>query len=365
MRAGTVRLAIPSTGSEVHVAMRACAVPCMPRPTRCWAQRRPLLEHDDCIDLVEAGRRLGHDIHDNSRLPVQPGWPAAVLEGFHAAQARGARRPDPDRHTRKCLQLRLNALARGRSVAADVTPAALQALDLPACPITREPLTHGTGSPSDGSIDRLNNDGGYVLANLAVMSARANRAKAALDFDAVLDRAASQRPRDGLAPGAWLRLAVLMLGPSFAQRPLDAPDLPLCVALPATTLRTATQQVQRLLTLSAAQAPERNRVLRGLAPAGSCAASARRLALLAERLHHGLKQLPPGAECWDVWLCPETMACLHAWKAGLAHDDWAQVAWRAGQLVGGRPVSARTLAPWQLAFRGYAKPAAGRTSPGH
>lgn len=323
------------------------------------------MEQDECIALVEAGRRLGHDIHDESRLPLQPGWPAAVHEGFKAAQARGRRRPDPDRHTRKWLQLRLSALARGRSVADDVTPAVIRSLDLDHCPITREPLSTGSGTPSDWSIDRLNNDGGYVAANLVVMSARANRAKSSLGFEAVLQRAASPRPHDGLAPEAWLRMAALMLGPCFAQHPQDAPDLPLCVALPATTLRTATQQVQRLLTLSAAQAAERNRVLRGLAPAGSCAASARRLALLADRLHHGLKQLPPGTECWDVWLCPETMACLHAWKASLAHDDWARVAWRAGQLVGGRPVSARTLAPWQLARRGYASPAFGRSAPGH
>lgn len=323
------------------------------------------MEHDECIDLVEAGRRLGHDIHDASRLPVQPGWPAAVLEGFQAAQARGARRPDPDRHTRKWLQLRLNALARGRTVAADVTPAAIRNLELSHCPVTREALSRGTGLPSDWSIDRLNNDGGYVLANLVVISARANRAKAALDFEAVLQRGQSAQAVEGLAPVAWLRLAALMLGPSFAQRPLEAPDLPLCVALPATTLRTATQQVQRLLTLAAGLAAERNRVLRGLMPAGACVAGTRRLALLADRLHHGLKQLPTDAECWDVWLCPETMACLHAWKAGLSRDDWAQVAWRAGQLVGSRPVSAHTLRPWNLGLRGYASPASGRSSPQH
>lgn len=314
-------------------------------------------------DLVEAGRCLGHDLHDRSRLPLQPAWPAAVREGFLTARARGHRRPDPDRFTRKWLQLRLGALARGRVVADDVTPAAIRQLDTPRCPVTRGPLSAGRGTASDWSIDRLNNDGGYALANLAVMSVQANRAKAALSFDAVLARARAGQPGDGLAPAAWMRLAALMLGPAFAQRPLQAPDLPLCLDLPPTTLRTATQQVQRLLTLGAGVARERNRLLRGLAPADDDPASTRRLALLAERVHHGLKRLAPGTPVWDVWLDPELMAALHAWRAGLDAPAWAAVARRAGQLAGGGAVTARTLAPWRLHSRGYLQPVPAAAAP--
>lgn len=313
------------------------------------------MEHDECIDLVEAGRRLGHDLQLRSRLTMSSTWPAAVREGFLTAQARGGRRAEPDRFTRKWLQLRLSALQRGRTVADDVTPQAIQAMDVTVCPVTREPLTRGTGQPTDGSIDRLNNDGGYALANLAVISARANRAKAALPFEAVLQRARSARDCDGLSPAAWMRMAALMLGPSFAQRPLDAPDLPLCAPLPAASLRTATQQVQRLLTLTAGHAAERNRVLRGLSPARGGDASTRRLLqLLADRIHGGLKRLPAGSPCWDVWLCPETMASLHAWKASLGATDWAETAFRAGRLAGGQAATPATLAPLQLARRGYA-----------
>lgn len=323
------------------------------------------MEHEDCIDLVEAGRRLGHDIHVHSRLPALPTWPAAVREGLQTAQARGGRRPEPDRFTRKWLQLRLSALGRGRTVADDVTACAIRGLDVATCPVTRETLTHGTGAPSDWSIDRLNNDGGYALTNLAVISARANRAKAALPFAAVLDRARSARHSDGLGPAAWMRMAALMLGPSFAQRPHEAPDLPLCVPLPATSLRTAMQQVQRLLTLAAGQATERNRILRGLSPTGACSTSARRLGLLAERIHHGLKHLPADTPCWDVWLCPETMASLHAWRAGLSASAWAETAFRAGRLAGGQAVTAGTLAPLQLAHRGYAAPTGRPFAPAH
>lgn len=338
------------------------------------------MEHDDFPDLAEVGRRLGHDLYCHSRLPLQAAWPTPVREGFAAAAARGAhrgahwgakwgeQRAQPDRFMRKWLQLRLGALARGRAVAADVTPQALRALDLSVCPVTREPLSRGTGLPSDASIDRLNNDGAYVLGNLALMSVRANRAKAALDFAAVLQRAVARQAMDGLTPAAWMRLAALMLGPVFAQRPLDAPDLPLCVELPASSLRTATQQVQRLLTLAAGQAAERNRLLRALAPVQPGPEAMRRLSLLAERLHHGLKQLSPGTPVWDVWLCPELMSCLHAWRASHGPDDWGRVAQRAAQLAGGSAVPARALLPWRLATRGHLAggcPPAGRSRNGH
>ena len=333
--------------------MRKPTVPACCACRRARAFRRPALEHDEPLDLAELGRRLGHDLHRHSRLPATTTWPPAVLEGFLAAQARGGRRAEPDRHTRKWLQLRLGALARGRAVADDVTPQALRDLDLATCPVTRQPLTHGCGQPSDWSVDRLNNDGAYVLGNLAVVSARANRAKAALGFVAVLQRAQAATSSDGLPPAAWLRLAVLMLGPVFASRPLDAPDLPLCAPLPAASLRTATQQVQRLLTLAAGQAAARNRLIRQLAPGPAQDPATRRLSLLAERLHHALKRLPAGAECWDAWLCPEVMASLHAWRASHDRAAWGQVARRVAALAGGRAVPTQALLLWRLPSRGY------------
>ena len=72
----------------------------------------------DDFDAVEAGRRLGHDLHRLSAIAPQPHWPLAVREGFAAAAAgRGARPRHDDRFVRKWLQLRLGALARGRAVA--------------------------------------------------------------------------------------------------------------------------------------------------------------------------------------------------------------------------------------------------------
>ncbi len=124
-------------------------------------------------------------------------------------------------------------------------------------------------------------------------------------------------------------------------------------------MRTALQQVQRLLTLNAGVAASRNRLLRGLLPACGSASAEARLRLLADAVHIGLKRLSPGDECWDVWLQPGLMQVLAAWRGALTDRAWAHTSWAAGQLAGGHPVNRRELAPWQLATRGYLPPSAG------
>ncbi|MBY0366835.1 MAG: hypothetical protein V3V71_09820 [Roseateles sp.] len=311
----------------------------------------------DTIDLVETGRRLGHDVHRLSRIAPQPDWPQAVAEGFEAAAARRAPRPpQDDRFVRKWLQLRLGALQRGRAVAADVTPDLLRRLDTPHCPVSRQPLTQATRQCTDASVDRLNNDAAYAASNLAMLSVRVNRAKGCRRFDEVLALSRRDGPTDGLAPLEWLRLAVLMLAPAHVQSPRDVPALPLCAPLPPTSARTALQQVQRLLTLNCGVAATRNRLLRSLGPACGSVAAEARLKLLANGVHAGLKRLAAGDEPWDVWLQPGPMELLLAWRSTLKEDDWARVSCMAGQLAGGQPLSARALAPWQLGTRGYMAP---------
>ena len=153
---------------------------------------------DILVDIDEAGRALGHDLHRLSQIPRQASWPDAVRAGFDAAAHQSAAahrgRTHADRFTAKWLQLRLNAWRRQRAVAPDVTPELLRELDVTHCPITRERLTHGSLQDTDASVDRLNNDAAYAASNLAVMSVRANRAKGALSFAQVLARAESAIP---------------------------------------------------------------------------------------------------------------------------------------------------------------------------
>jgi hypothetical protein len=113
---------------------------------------------------------------------------------------------------------------------------------------------HGTGGPLDASVDRVNNDVGYAAGNLAVMSVRANGAKADYAWDGAMTfvrqiEAGSLGAIDGLDAAQWARLAVLM---SYAT-PLPhavAAALPMLV-LPPPRLRlpNAVQSLQALLTL--------------------------------------------------------------------------------------------------------------------
>jgi hypothetical protein len=314
--------------------------------------------HDDDagdIEVTESGRQIGHDFHTLTRLPRQPDWPDCVREGFDAAAFDGLARHAADRFDRKWLQLRLGAWRRGRIVASDVTPRLLQSLDLSHCPVTRVELTHGTQCDTDWSIDRLNNGAAYAASNLAVMSVRANRAKGSLSFSEVMQRAGGDASVDGLEPIEWLRLASLMLGPSFATCQHHAPELPLCAPLPACSVRLALQQIQRLLTVESVRPSGKNRLVREFRSACASESSQQRLRALADAVHHGLKQVGDG-ECWDVWLQPSVMHALHRWRESLDAPGWSRAAAIAGRLAHSRPETTEHLRCWHLPSAGYRVP---------
>jgi hypothetical protein len=219
---------------------------------------RPARVVHDWSDAGGTGFEIGWD-HAQHRLtpPVmhlQPGSP--VRQGWEAGRiVFGPRTRAATPHVRKWLQLRLNAWQRGRAFCRlQVTPAFLRRIDVPVCPIGREPLVHGTGGPLDASVDRVNNDAGYAAGNLAVMSVGANAAKAHYAWDDAMGfarqiEAGALGTIDGLSAAQWARLAVLM---SYAT-PLPhavAAALPMLV-LPPPRLRllNAVQCLQALLTL--------------------------------------------------------------------------------------------------------------------
>src|SRR5882724_473504 len=136
----------------------------------------------------QIGFELGWDYAHYRVTPPAPyaHEPSFVLQGLLAGQAAfGLRTLEPTRHVRKWLQLRLHAWLRGRSVElVQLTPNYLQQIDVSHCPVTRMALSSATldGSGSDASVDRVRSDAGYAAGNLAVMSTKANHAKAALGY---------------------------------------------------------------------------------------------------------------------------------------------------------------------------------------
>lgn len=190
------------------------------------------------------GFELGWDCAHHHVTPPAPyaQEPSPLRHGWLAGQATfGLRTLEPTRHVRKWLQLRLHAWLRGRSVElVQVTPHYLQQIDVGHCPITRVPLSSAALQGSDASIDRVRSDAGYAAGNLAVMSTRANHAKAAHGFRDALRfvQQIEQGPLGGLgglSAEQWSRVAVLC---SFVE-PLphdEACRLPLLL-LPPNRLR--------------------------------------------------------------------------------------------------------------------------------
>lgn len=175
-------------------------------------------------EIVELSRALGDDYAAYGLNPPPKAkeafWEAfweAFREGYRAGLARHARPRGTDRFERKWLQLRFQALVRGRAVSKDVTVDFLKFLDVPVCPITLMPLTHGKLKPSDWSIDRLNNNGAYATPNLAVISLHANRAKGAKGLDEVRKLSEREGPVGGLTPKEWARMAATMFAPCYAE----------------------------------------------------------------------------------------------------------------------------------------------------
>ena len=190
------------------------------------------------------GFELGWDYAHYRLTPPAPYGqePSPLRNGLLAGQAAfGLRTLQPSGAVRKWLQLRLHAWLRGRSVElVQVTPRYLEQLEVSHCPITRVALSTATLASTDASVDRVRNDAGYAAGNLAVMSTKANHAKAAHGFrDALAFVKQIEAGRlggiDGLTAAQWSRVAVLC---SFVE-PLPhaaASALPMLV-LPPNRLR--------------------------------------------------------------------------------------------------------------------------------
>ena len=302
------------------------------------------------MDQAETGRRLGFDLYAYTYYPPGAAWPEALHEGFALARQRGTRRGMADRFTRKWLQLRLNAYRRDRHVDTAVTPDFLRKIDIACCPVTRTRLTFGEHLPSDWSIDRLNNDGAYAPRNLAVISTRANLAKGDRSYAAVY--ALSQRPiaTDGLTPGEWLRLAVLMLGPCHTELPYLAPALPLVAELPSYTARPAIQIVQYALTLLSASSDGR-RLLGRQFKAHSHAHTHAWLDILLRELSEARRSVDVG---WDAWHTRRVMHAFIAWRNGFDLPAFAAIGEVASQLIQSQKIAYDELQSWRLSSRGYA-----------
>jgi hypothetical protein len=338
---------------------------------------RPARVVHDWSDAGGTGFEIGWD-HAQHRLtpPVmhlQPGSP--VRQGWEAGRiVFGPRTRAATPHVRKWLQLRLGAWQRGRAFCTlQVTPALLRRIDVPLCPIVREPLVHGTGGPLDASVDRVNNAAGYAAGNLAVMSVRANGAKAHYAWDDAMAfvrqiEAGTLGTIDGIGAAQWARLAVLM---SYAT-PLPhavAAALPMLV-LPPPRLRllNSVQCLQALLTLQFTRDGYTQRIaaLAELMPCPYTRDALRGLmhTLLARRIAAGFSTDGTALQrvLEDLWADPLVLRRWQRLATGLTEAQCehlvreAQRRGLAGPQVRWLPRELATEG-WALESRGYAQPA--------
>ncbi len=207
------------------------------------------------------GFELGWDHAHHGLVPAAglllDGTP--IGQGWRAGKAVFGRRTlAATRAVLQWLALRTSAWKRGLVFeGTQVTAHYLTQIEVPCCPVTRQPLGGVAGSPQAPVVERLDDDAGYAAGNLAVLSQAAADAKAALHgqgagealrraarIDAGIDAAGN-----GLSAAEHWRLAVLL---SFVT-PLPfalAARVPLRVLPPSRVrLLNPVQGLQALVTL--------------------------------------------------------------------------------------------------------------------
>lgn len=150
------------------------------------------------FDLASYGRDLPAD----ASLALCDGWRWGKKSHPHTRHA--------DRFKAKWLQLRLGALRRQKRFSPEITADYLRRIELLNCPVTGVPLTHSTRSDTDWSVDRCNNDLGYVVGNIIIVSTRVNNIKGDLTLAEIRNRATRPEGCDGLSHEEWNRLLAIV-----------------------------------------------------------------------------------------------------------------------------------------------------------
>jgi len=76
------------------------------------------------------------------------------------------------------------------------------------CPITGDIFTFARQDPTDWSVDRVDNNLGYTLSNIEIVSVIANQAKDDLDLAGIIKKAIGKPdPDSSLTGGEWFRMA--------------------------------------------------------------------------------------------------------------------------------------------------------------
>ena len=214
---------------------------------RYWTDQPPLIapldNQDAALDREDSlsersAFQLGEDM-GRLRFTLEDALDPEMRRGY----LHGLKQPakSADVYLRKLLNLRRNAYSRRIPVSSALNRDYLKSITVTVCPVSGENLTQGTLTDSDWSVDRLDNDMGYVPGNLCIMSTRINRLKDKAQYMELADDARKCLLRDGpealcrpLGSGLTvlevLRLASLTAGPYSVTRGFVARHIPFAMA---------------------------------------------------------------------------------------------------------------------------------------
>lgn len=157
------------------------------------------------IDYQEMQLAMGYrpkmDRHLDPKVAFDIGWDYYVFgmklpkflatckdlsDGFYAAKDKFVTKKPHSDNIRKWLLLRSNAWKRNRIFNETVTPEFLEDIASDMCPVTKVLLTRTTGTETDWSVDRVNNEGSYCPCNLIIVSSRANKLKNNFSYEEIM-----------------------------------------------------------------------------------------------------------------------------------------------------------------------------------
>ena len=136
----------------------------------------------------EIGRDIGFDMY-RIGIPIEEMESfSSVQEGFQTAQIQNTTKiARPTIFERKLIQIRMRAYRKGIPVEItkeDLAAAFDECRGL--CPVTGRAMTVAQISDTDWSVDRLDNEAGYLPDNIVVMSSMANQAKGDLSLHDII-----------------------------------------------------------------------------------------------------------------------------------------------------------------------------------
>ena len=132
-----------------------------------------------------------------------------IRYGYDAAKQQRVTQRTPDLYESKLISLRDRALIKGFEMTLTPEDSRTKLNNTGnRCPITGETFTFAAQELTDWSVDRIDNDLGYTLSNIEIVSVRANQAKDDLDLAGIIKKTMGKpNPDSSLTDFEWFKMA--------------------------------------------------------------------------------------------------------------------------------------------------------------